>query len=80
MIHDILFIGLIFFFLLMAAPAAYGSSQAKGGIWAAAGGLHHGYRNTGSKLHVQPTWQLEAMLAPQSTEQGQGSNLPPHGH
>ena len=34
-------------FVLMAAPAAYGSSQARGRI---AAGLHHSHSNVGSKL------------------------------
>ena len=32
----------------MAAPAAYGSSQARGRIEATAAGLHHSRSNTGS--------------------------------
>ena len=55
------------FFLFVcfrAAPAACGSSQAKGQIRAVAAGLHHGYSNTGSKLSLQPTPQVTAMLDP----------------
>ena len=37
-----------FFFLFMAIPAAYGSSQARGQIRAAFAGLHHSL-NTGSR-------------------------------
>ena len=48
----------IFFFLVRAAPAAYGGSQARGRIRAAAAGLHHGHSNAGSKLHLGPTPQL----------------------
>ena len=35
------------FFLLVAIPAAYGSSQARGWIRAAAAGLHHSHSNAG---------------------------------
>ena len=45
----------LFFFLLSRAPAAYGSSQARGWIGAAASGLHHSHCNTGSLTHwVRP--------------------------
>ena len=33
---------------------AYGSSQARGRIGAAAAGLHHSESHAGSKLHLQP--------------------------
>ena len=36
------------FFLFRAAPGAYGSSQARGRIGAAAGGLHHSHSHVGS--------------------------------
>ena len=55
-------------------PAAYGNSWAKGQIGATPVGLHHGHSNTRSDLHLQPTQQLVAMLDPQPTERGQGSN------
>ena len=48
-----------------------GSGSNKSHSW----GLHHSYGNTGSKPHLQSTPQLVAMSDPQSTEQGQGSNL-----
>ena len=38
----------IYFLLFRAAPAAYGSSQARGQIGAATAGLHHS--NVGSEL------------------------------
>ena len=63
-----------FFFLFRAAPAAYRSSQARGLIRAAAAGLCHS--TAGSKPSLQPTPQLTAVLDPQLTKQGQGSN--PH--
>ena len=45
-----------------AAPAAYGGSEARGQIRAVATSLHHSHSNTGSKLRLQPTPQLTAML------------------
>ena len=55
------------FFLFRAALAAYGNSQARGRIGAAAAGLHHRHSNTGSQLqsttHAAPfgnTGSLEA--------------------
>ena len=41
-----------FFFLFRAAPAAYGSSLARGQIGAVAAGLHHSYHNARSELHL----------------------------
>ena len=63
----------------MATPAAYGGSQAKGLIGAAAAGLHQSHSNAGSEPSLQPTPQLTAMLDSEPTEQGQGSNLQLHG-
>ena len=55
-----------FFFLSFsrAAPAAYGSSQARDLIRGAATSLHQGHSNAGSELHLQPTPQLTATLDP----------------
>ena len=47
------FRNLIFFFFLKAAPAAYGSSQARGQIRVAAAGLHHSHSNARSELHME---------------------------
>ena len=62
----------IFIFCLFAfsraAPAAYGSSQARGPIGAVATGLCHSHSNTGSEPSLQPTPQLTATLNPQPTE------------
>jgi len=41
-----IFIYFYLIFLFMAAPAAYGSSQARGQIGAAAAGLCHSHSNT----------------------------------
>ena len=57
----------IFYFILFcpfafsrASPMAYGGSQARGPVRAAAASLHHGHSNVGSEPHLQPTPQLEA--------------------
>ena len=46
----------------MAAPMAYGSSQARSGIRAVASSLHHSHSNEGSEPHLQPTPQFTATL------------------
>ena len=46
----------------LAAPTAYGGSQARGRIGAVATGLRQSHSNTGSKPHLRPTPQLTAML------------------
>ena len=57
-----------FFFLLFclfrATLMAYGGSQARNGIRAAAAGLHHSHSNVGSKTRLQPTPELTAMPDP----------------
>ena len=47
-----------------ATPAAYGSSQARGGIGATAACLCHGHSNTGSEPRLLHTPQLTATLDP----------------
>ena len=59
--------------LFMAAPVAYGSSQARGRIWVAAPGLYHNHNNTGSKPHLRPMPNFY------STKRSQGLNLHPYG-
>ena len=44
--------------LFRAASMAYGSSQTRGQIGAAAAGLHHSHSNVGLKLHLRPTPQF----------------------
>ena len=66
-----------FFFLFRATPMAYGSSQPRDQIGAAASG--HNRSNSGSKLSLQPIPQLTATPDPSPTERGQGSNPHPHG-
>ena len=78
------FIFFIFYFFCLfgiswAAPTAYGGSQARCPIGAVAASLCHSHSNVGSELRLQPTPQLTATPDPQPTEQGQGSNLQPHG-
>ena len=41
----------IYFLLFRATPVAYGSSQARHAIGAAAAGLHHSHSNAGSLTH-----------------------------
>ena len=55
---------MFFFFLFRAASAAYGGSQARGRIGAAAANLHHSLSSAGSKLCLWPTPQLTATLDP----------------
>ena len=62
-----------------AALSKYGGSQARGRIGAVAAGLRQSHGNSLSESHLQPTPQLTATPDPQPTEQGQGSNLQPHG-
>ena len=45
----------------MAAPGAYGSFQAGGGIEATAAGLYHSHSNARSEPHLHPIPQLTAM-------------------
>ena len=42
-------------------------------------GLHRSHSNAGSEPHLGPTPQLTATPDPRPTEQGQRSNLHPHG-
>ena len=67
-----------YFLLFRAAPAAYGGSQARGRMGAAATGLHHSHSHSGSKLRLRPTPQLMAntgILNPLSEARGQTRNL-----
>ena len=52
------------FHLFRAAPVAYGGSQDRGEIGAAAASLHHSHSNTGSEPHLQPAPQLTATQDP----------------
>ena len=70
---------LFFFGLFRVTPSAYGGSQARGWIRAVAAGLCQSHSNARPELPLWPTQQLMAMPDPQPTEQGQGSNLQPHG-
>ena len=71
----------IFYFICLfrVTLMAYGGSQARGWIRATASGLHHSHSNMGSKSHLWLTAQPMAMPDSQPTEQGQESNLRPHG-
>ena len=68
-----------FFCFLGPYPWAYGSSQARGQIRAAAAGLHHSHSNLGSEPCQQPIPQLTAMPESRDSDRGQGSNPNPHG-
>jgi len=50
--------------LVRATPAAYGGSQARGQIRAAAAGLHHSHSNAGSEPYLRPPPQLAASPDP----------------
>ena len=59
---------------------AYGGSQARSLIGAAAAGLYQSHSTyASSEPHLRHTPQLMAMLDPEPTKRGQGSNLQPHG-
>ena len=77
-IKDNVCIYFLVFCVFRAALVAYGGSQVRGRIRAAATGLRHSH--AGSKPHVRPTPQLRATPDPCSTEQGQGWILCPHGY
>ena len=48
-------------YVFRAASAAYGSSQARRQIKAAATDLYHSHSNAGSELHLRPIPQLMTM-------------------
>ena len=54
----------LFICLLGVAPAAYGSSQARGRIGVVAASLHHSHSNVRFELHLEPTPQLTATQDP----------------
>ena len=61
--HSFLFLFIFFLFVFCpfrAAPMAYGSSQARGWIGAAAASLHHSHSNTRLKPRLSPATQLTA--------------------
>ena len=53
------------FFLFWAALMAYGSSQTRGQIGAAAASLCHSHSNSGSEPYLCPMLQLMAMMDPE---------------
>ena len=57
-------LGLVWFGLFRATSVAYGSSQARGRIRAAAAGLHHSHSNAGSEPDLQLTAPLMATWDP----------------
>ena len=79
LLNDLCFLSVFFFFFLLftAAPAAYGSSQARERIGTAAAILHHSHSKARSELHLQPTLQLTAtwILHPRSEAWDRTHNL-----
>ena len=68
------------FLVLRATPLAYGGSQARGQMGAAAASLPHSHSNAGPEPHLWPIPQLTAMPNPPPTEWGQGGNPHPPGY
>ena len=56
--------GAVGLFVFRVVPAAYGGSQARGQISAAAAGLHHRHSHAGSEPRLSPARQLMAMPDP----------------
>ena len=54
----------VYLLLFRYAPTAYGSSQARGQIGAAATSLHHSHSNSGSEPCLRPIPQLKATPDP----------------
>ena len=69
---------LFFSFLFRVIPVAYGSSQARGQIRAAAASLHHNQGNARSEPHLRPPPQLLATLDPLTHWMRPGTE--PHGY
>ena len=63
-VYVCVYIYMCIYIYFRAAPAAYGSSQARARIGAAVAGLGHNHSNTGSEPHLQPTPQLTATPDP----------------
>ena len=67
-VNIFLMAGFIYLFIYVlvfrAALIAYGGSQVRGQIRAAAASLHHSHSNTRSEQHLRPTPRLTAMLDP----------------
>ena len=59
---DFLFCLFIYLLLFRAAPATYGSLQARGRIGAAPASLHHSHDNARSEPYLQTIPQFMAML------------------
>ena len=57
-------LGVLIFFFFRAPPLAYGSSQGRGQIRAAAASLYHNHSNTRSQPRLQPIPQLRAVQDP----------------
>ena len=66
-VHFFLLFIFYFCFLFRAVPAAYGGSQVRGPIRAAAADSHC---STGAETHLRPTLQLTVVPYPYPTQQG----------
>ena len=80
--RNVFFFFFFFFFVFCPfrdAPEAYGGFKAMGLIGAVATGLRQSHSNARSEPRLQPSPRLTAVLDPEPAEQGQGSNLQPHG-
>ena len=62
--HSVMLRNFFLILLFRAAPAVYGSSQARGQIGTVAASLYHSHSHTGSKSHLWPTPWLAAMPDP----------------
>ena len=78
--HWFVYLFIYLFIYFRAAHVAYGSSQARSWIRAAAAGLHHSHSNARTEPPLQPTPQLMTMPDSQPIEQGLGLNPHPHGY
>ena len=75
-----IYLSLFIYLLFRAAPVAYGSSQVRDEIGAAADGLSHSHSSLGPEPHLRPTPPLTATSVPLPAEQDQGSNPHPGGY
>ena len=79
-LESFFYLFIYYFLLFRAEPEAYGSSQARDQIVAAAANLHHSHSNARLEPCLPPTPELTATPGPQPTEQGLRWNQNPHGY
>ena len=69
-----------FFCFFRASPTAYGHSQAKGWLGAAAASLHHSHSNAGSELHLHDLRHSSRQCqVPNPLSEARDQNPYPHG-